>query len=741
MTRDPRSASHREENVSAFRIGVDIGGTFTDIVLLDADGRLHTKKVSSSVDDYARAIVAGLRDVFSDTGLGGKDIVEVLHGTTVASNAILELKGARTGLITTRGFRDVLEIRRLRMPRLYDLSWEKPPPLVERALRREVAERIDAHGQVETPLDPAEVEQVLTRLRHEGIEALAVCLINSYANPVHEEHIKAIASRHAPDLLICCSIDVLPEIREYERTSTTVINAYVMPIVRRYLATLRAGLDDAGVATPLLIMQSNGGLMTDAAAAERPIHIIESGPAAGVVGAQALARRLGLGTLITFDMGGTTAKASIVEDGEVSRATEYQVGGGIMHGSRLLTGAGYLLRVPAIDLAEVGAGGGSIVWIDPGGALQVGPRSAGASPGPLCYDMGGTEPTITDANVILGYLSPTRLAGGAVKLNANRAHEIFEEKVARRVGMPLVEAAHGAHLIAASNMMRAIRAVSSERGRDPREYALFAFGGNGPLFAAGMAAALEMKRIVVPPAPGLFSSFGLLYSDVEHHFVRSYRRLLRSVSGGALAAIWTRVENEARAQLAGEGFHGPAARLRRSADLRYQGQSFELTVPVPDNLEGADAIARIEAAFAREHERTYGHRAGPEEPVEIVSLRVVAQGVPDRPRVPERLAFARARRSEQVAIDTAGRVAQLPAAGAPTAGEERTRLVYFGPGAGWRQTPIIERGALAGGRHGPCIVEEYDATCLVPPDARAALDAWGNIVIDLGADAHLGRHA
>src|SRR5262245_4061382 len=723
------------------RVGVDIGGTFTDIVFLDDEGRIHTKKVSSSVDDYARAIVDGLREVFEETGLGGHDVVEVLHGTTVASNAILELRGARTGLITTKGFRDVLEIRRLRMPRLYDLTWEKPTPLVERYLRLAVDERITARGEIQRPLDPAEVDRVIDQLLAERVEALAVCLLNSYANPVHEDAIRDAVRRKAPELPLSVSSQVLPEIKEYERTSTTVINAYVMPVVRRYLATLQAGLEEIDVRSPLLIMQSNGGLMTAAAAASAPMHIIESGPAAGVVGAQVLARRMALPKVITLDMGGTTAKASIIEDGQINQAGEYQVGGGIMLGSRLLTGAGYLLRVPSIDLAEVGAGGGSIVWIDAGGALQVGPPSAGAFPGPLCYDLGGTEPTITDANVILGYLNPLALAGGAVKLNAARAREVFEEKVARRIGLPLERAAHGAHLIAASNMMRAIRAVSSERGRDPREYALFAFGGNGPLFAAGMAAALEMKRIVVPPAPGLFSSFGLLYSDVEHHFVRSYRRLLRGVSGGALAAIWTRMEDEARAQLAGEGFRGPAARLRRSADLRYQGQSFELTVPVPDDLESADAIARIEAAFAREHERTYGHRAGPEEPVEIVILRVVAQGVPDRTRVPDRLDFARARRSEQVAIDIAGRATQLPAGGTPVAGQERTRPVYFGPGPGWLETPIIDRGALVGGRHGPCIVEEYDATCLVPPDARAALDAWGNIVIDLGADAHLGRHA
>ena len=731
-----------------FRVGVDIGGTFTDIVLLDAGGRIHTKKVSSSVDDYARAIVDGLGELFGETGLGGGDLAEVLHGTTVASNAILELKGARTGLITTTGFRDVLEIRRIRMPKLYDLSWEKPVPLVERYLRMEVDERVDAHGTVLEPLDTAQVERALDRLLAEKIEALAVCLLHSYANPAHEERIAEIVRKRAPDLTLSVSSHVLPEIREYERTSTTVINAYVMPIVKRYLGTLRSGLDGVGAKAPLMIMQSNGGLMTDEAAATRPVHIIESGPAAGVVGAQALARKIGLGKIVTFDMGGTTAKASLVEDGEVSRATEYQVGGGIMAGSRLLTGAGYLLRVPAIDLAEVGAGGGSLVWIDPGGGLQVGPQSAGAFPGPLCYDLGGAEPTVTDANVILGFVNPTQLAGGAVKLNAARAHEIFEAKIAHRLGLPLAEAAYGAHVIAASNMMRAIRAVSSERGRDPREYALFAFGGNGPVFAAGMARQLEMRRIVVPPAPGLFSSFGLLFADVEHHYVRTWRRRARSVEPSALADVLARMEAEARAQLAAEGFTGAAVRIRRSADCRYEGQSFELTVPVAGGPVEPSTLAGLDEAFGREHERTYGHRAGPDEPVEIVSLRVVGQGIPDRPRVPD--------------------VLRVDRSGPGSAGG--SRRVYFGPDLGWRETPIIDRGDLvsrsapgspgqlrasgpgeseggvapfarrAGGHvgvpHGigPCIVEEYDATCVVPPGARATLDGHGNIVIELAPE-------
>ena len=692
-----------------FRVGADIGGTFTDLVFLDEDGRLHIKKVSSSVDDYARAIVEGVREVFQEAGLSGADVGEVLHGTTVASNAILELQGARTGLITTRGFRDVLEIRRLRMPRLYDLTWEKPPALVERYLRREVDERVNARGEVVKPLDPADVERALDRLLAEGIETLAVCLINSYANPVHEQQIKEIVQRRAPGLPLCISAEVLPEIKEYERTSSTVINAYVMPVVQRYLATLRTGLEEIEVGAPLLIMQSNGGLMTAEAASRMPMHIIESGPAAGVVGTQALARRMGLGKVIAFDMGGTTAKAAIIEDGEVTRASEYQVGGGIMLGSRLLTGAGYLLRVPAIDLAEVGAGGGSIVWIDAGGALQVGPRSAGAVPGPLCYDAGGTEPTITDANVILGYLNPTHLVGGAVKLNAARAREVFDERIARPLGLSLDQAAYGAHTIAASNMIRAIKAVSSERGRDPREYVLFAFGGNGPLFAGGMARQLDIKKIVVPPAPGLFSSFGLLYSDVEHHYVRTYPRRTGQLDFDELNQVWSRMDADALAQLASEGFTGAAVRLRRSADLRYQGQSFELTVPVPTGRLDAASIAALAEAFGQEHERTYGHRAGPDEPVEVVTLRLVAQGISDRPRVPDR-----------IRIDRDGGGAHPP------------RRVYFGPEHGWLETPVLGRGDLARLTHGPCIVEEYDATCVVEPGSTAVLDAHGNIIIEVG---------
>ncbi len=690
-----------------FRVGVDIGGTFTDIVLLAADGELHTRKVSSTVDDYARAIASGLAEAFRLARLGPDDLEEILHGTTVASNAIIETAGARTGLITTEGFRDVLELRTLRMPRLYDIGWEKPEPLVPRYLRLGVRERVTAAGAVETALDEASVVEAVDGLVADGVEAIAVCLINAFANPAHERRIGEIIAERAPQTPFCLSVDVLPEMREYERTSTTVINAYLLPVVARYLGSLLGELERASVSAPLMLMQSNGGLTTAGQAMELPCHIVESGPAGGVVGAHALASRLELGDVVTFDMGGTTAKASLIERGAYSRAADFSVGGGIMAGSRLLTGAGHRLKVPAIDLAEVGAGGGSLVWLDAGGALQVGPRSAGASPGPACYGLGGSAPTVTDANVVLGYLNAEHLVGGELAIEAALSRDALTEQIAEPLGIELERAAHGAHRIAASNMIRAIKAVSSERGRDPRRYALFAFGGNGPLFAATMAAALGMRRIVVPPAAGLFSSFGLLYADVAHHHSRTVRRVLRDADPGELELAWGELEDQATRQLEREGFPPERIRLQRSANMHYVGQIFELTVPVADGSIDAQAVHAIEETFGVEHERTYGHRAGPEEPVELVNVELIGQGIPERPRVPERLS--------------------MPAA-PPVGG---AREAYFGPGLGWVSTPVVARAALDGARPGPFIIEEYDTTVLVPPGASATLDRYGNVVIEL----------
>src|SRR5437764_4250092 len=546
-----------------FRAGVDIGGTFTDIVLLGDRGERYTKKVWRTVDDYARAITEGLSQLLAEIDGEAHGIAELLHGTTVASNAILEHKGAETGLITTKGFRDVLEIRNLRMPRLYDMSWTKPPPLVPRRLRVEVDERVNAQGGVDKPLDEASVERAVSFLLEEGVEAIAVCLLHSYLNPAHELRVKEIVARLAPDVTLCISAEVLPVINEYERSSTSVINAYVRPTVDRYLTRLSGEVKRIGIDAPLLLMQSNGGLTTAKAAAVTPMHIIESGPAAGVVGVQALTRLVGIDKAISFDMGGTTAKASLIENGELTRATEYQVGAGIVLGSRLLSGAGYTLKVPAIDLAEVGAGGGSILWIDAGGALQVGPLSAGASPGPVCYDQGGAEPTVTDANIVLGYINPAHLVGGALPLNAAKALAAIAHKIAGPLGMSIADAAYGAHLIAASNMIRALKAVSSERGRDPRDYALVAFGGNGPVFAAGMAEAMHIPQVLIPPSAGVFSSFGLLYAEVEYYFTRTRKRLLRGLDPAEAQAVIDALEGEARARRTEDGFAADHIEIRR----------------------------------------------------------------------------------------------------------------------------------------------------------------------------------
>jgi N-methylhydantoinase A len=693
-----------------FRVGVDVGGTFTDLVGLDAAGRLYTRKVPSTPADYSQAIRAGLQALLADMGVDGAALRELIHGATVAGNAILEHKGAATGLITTKGFRDVLEIRRLRMPRLYDMHWQKPPPLVERYRRLEVDERITCRGEILRPLRPEDSRAAIETLLERGVESIAVCLIHAYANPVHERLIAQQIRERAPHVAVSISSEVQPEIKEYERTSTTVINAYVQPVVERYLRGLEACLADLGVDAPLLIMQSSGGVMTAATARQRPIHMIESGPVAGVMGALHLGNAIGERHLITFDMGGTTAKASIIEDGQLTRSPEYEVGGGINVGHRLLKGGGYLLRVPAIDVAEVGAGGGSIAWLDKGGALQVGPHSAGALPGPACYGLGNAEPTVTDANLVLGYLNPDYLVGGALRLDADRAHAAIAEKIAAPLGLERVEAAYGIHVIANAAMMRALRAVSIERGRDPRRFALLAFGGNGPVHGVDLARGLGVARVIVPPVPGLFSALGLLFAEVEHHYLQTFVANCRDVDAARLQEIFARLEREALQTLAAEGYAADRVAVRRFADVRYLRQNSELTIPVGDGPLTPQHLRQLEADFAAEHDRTYGYRS-PQETVQIVNLRLVARGL-DAGRVPARLQL--------------GEPSDLARPPAP-------RRVYFGPQVGWRDTPVVRRSDLAGtAQPGPLIVEEYDATTVVPPGCSACLDDWGNLVIALG---------
>ena len=692
-----------------WRIGVDIGGTFTDLVFLQEDGTAFTAKTLSTPDDYSRGIVTGITEVLEARGVDPATVREVIHGTTVATNAILEHKGAEVGLITTTGFRDILEIRRLRMPRLYDLTYQKPETLVPRRRRLEVTERISHTGEIETPMDEAEAQGAVDELLASGVQAIAVCLINAYVDGRHERRIREMIRARNADIPVCLSSEILPEIKEYERTSTTVVNAYIVPVVEQYLRRLTAALKELGLTAPLLVMQSNGGAMGVEAASERPIHIIESGPAAGVVGAAEVAGKLGLGNVLTFDMGGTTAKASMVENGHFDRLGEMDVGAGINLAGRLLKGGGYHVRVPAIDIAEVGAGGGSIVRIDAGGSLKVGPDSAGAMPGPVCYDRGGTEPTVTDCNVILGFLSPDYLVGGSLKLNRDKAAEAIRIKVAEPLGLSIEEAAWGVHVVANATMARALRAVSSERGRDPRQFALMAFGGNGPVHAATLAASMKMSTILLPPVSGVFSALGLLFPETEHHLVRTFKRVLEVLDLGEAAEALRQMEAEGAGMLAVEGYGKDDSAFEWQADMRYTGENSELTVRL-DGIGDLPAAAREK--FSLSHEQTYGYRSD-EEQVEIVNLRVIARGLSRTPRVPGEL--------------------KVKTGGAERAPGTRNRRAYFGREHGWQNTPVVGRTDVGTeGRPGPLIVEEYDSTTVVPPGCTVRLGAWNALTITIG---------
>ena len=690
-----------------YRVGIDIGGTFTDMVFLTGDGDVLTAKVPSTPDNYSRGIAEGIADVFETRGLVGSQLHELIHGTTVATNAILEKKGVKTGLITTDGFRDVLEIRRLRMPVLYDLRWQKPEILVRRASRLEVRERINYRGEIERPLDEQQTEEAIDTLLGQGVQAIAVCLLNAYANGAHEVRIRELIRARDADIPVCLSSEILPEIKEYERTSTTVVNAYIVPVVQHYLRSLEAALLGLKIEAPLLIMQSSGGAMGVDAACERPIHIIESGPAAGVVGAAELAKKLDYADVLTFDMGGTTAKASMIEGGQFGRVGELDVGGGINLSGRLLTGGGYHVRVPAIDIAEVGAGGGSLVQIDAGGSLRVGPESAGADPGPVCYDQGGVTPTVTDANVILGFVNPDFLVGGDLTLNREKAAVAVEEQVARPLGVSLEEAAYGIHIVANATMARALRAVSSERGRDPRGFALMAFGGNGPVHVATLARSLDITRILVPPASGVFSALGLLFPATEHHYVQTFKRSLGELDLDETLSRFAALEDGGRAALSSEGYAAGQMAFEWSVDMRYQGENSELTVAAP--REG-DFTGTIDRAFADAHERTYGYNSD-DEIVEIVNIRVLARGLSEESRVPDELRV-------QVGRD--------PGASG------RQRRAYFGRDQGWHETPVMSRQDVpATGMDGPLIIEEYDSTTVVPPGCRVRLGAWDILEMDV----------
>ena len=697
------------------RIGADVGGTFTDVVLTDDAGRIWTHKLPSTPPDFEQAALQGIRRTLSLAGVAGGAVGLVSHGTTVATNAVLEGRGARTALITTAGFRDVLELRRIRAPQLYDLFFSKPPALIERRLRFEIGERVTAFGEVLRGVREEELQHIAASLVRERVESVAVCLLHAYAYPEHERQVgaflrSAFLRRELPHLQVSLSCEILPERREYERTATTAVNAYVRPTMAAYLLAMRRGLDELGIGAPLLIMQSSGGLASEAHTARRPVFMLESGPAAGVLAANLTARRLGVANIVTLDMGGTTAKASLVEGGRVSYSAQYEVGASLSTGSRLVGGGGELIRAPTIDIAEVGAGGGSVAYVDTAGGLRVGPRSAGARPGPACYRRGGSEPTLTDANVVLGYIRPGPLADGDVVVDAELARRSVADHVAAPLGLDLLAAAFGIHQIANATTMRALRQVSTERGRDPREFTLVAFGGAGPIHAAGLASELAIRSVVIPPLPGLFSAMGLLFSGIEHHAVRSCLLSRQELSADALEAVQAELRRDLLHTFAGEGHTEDEVALRYSADVRFRGQTSEINVPVASGSWGPAELAALQEAFADEHERLYGHRSDPDNPVEVVTMRAIGRaGVAE---MSDRLRPA-----------------------AATAGESRDRSAWFGPSAGSIDTPVCRREDLKHGARGPLLIDEYDTTIVVPPGLRARIDDHLNVHIELEEEA------
>jgi N-methylhydantoinase A len=685
------------------RVAVDIGGTFTDIVVMSGDGVLHESKVATTPDDPSRAVVAGLDAVLRELGIPSTRVEEVLHGTTVGSNTILQRSGAKTGLITTRGFRDVLEIGRIRMPDMFDLTWDKPKPLVPRRHRFEISERMAADGSVVEPLNEASVVAAGEQLMAAGIEAVAICLINSYRNAVHEQQAEAILRSRWPKLLVTASYAVLPERKEYERTSTTVVNAYLLIAMRSYLKNLEEGLRSIGISTPLRVITSNGGMLAAQTACEKPVFVVASGPAGGVIGGARMGAARSEPDLIVFDMGGTTAKAVIVEDGRPAMTSEYEFRDGISASSRFVKAGGYMLKVPAIDIAEVGAGGGSLAGIDEGGLLRVGPESAGAVPGPACYGLGNERPTVTDANVVLGLINPRSLAGGRLAIEWNLSERAIVEHVARPLRLSLEDAAHGIRAVANAAMSRAIRAVTVERGRDPRDLTLVAIGGNGGIHALDVARDLGIRRVVVPPLAGVFSAVGMLASDLEHVALHTVTQPLDALTTGDLKRMKAGLANDVMRRLAADGFTGERVALSWEADLRHEGQATELTV----HYDGDD-LCELAARFVAEYKKTYGYRD--ESPIELVKLRVMGRGLRER-----RLDFQR------LVVESR--------AGAPTA---RFRAVHFMRGSPPIETEIVARSALpTSPRRGPLVIEEFDSTTIVPPDAIVHSDVMGNIVLEI----------
>ena len=685
------------------RVAADIGGTFTDIAAVTEDGELLTWKLPSTPPNFADAVSTGIEALFRKHSIKLSEIDEVLHGCTVATNAILEQKGAKTALITTKGFRDVLEIQRVRVPKLYDPLYEKPSPLVPRNLRFEVDERLDANGRVIRELDLDQLNDVIEKLKKEDIEAIAVCFLHSFVNPTHEEMVETIIKKEFPECFVSISSQILPQKREYERTSTTVINSYVGPPVSRYLSALIQKLKSSNVTKRLTVMQSSGGILDAESCLQKPAHIVECGPAAGVVGAEYIAKRSGFDNVITLDMGGTTAKASIIEGGKYTLADEYEVGGGMSSSSALVGKGGYALKLPVIDIAEVGAGGGSIAWLDGVGSLKIGPESAGALPGPACYGLGGERPTVTDANLVLGYLNPKGLAAGTVLIDKTISESAIKKEIAEPMGLGLMETAYGIHSVANASMMRAVRAVTTYKGRDPRDFILFAFGGAGGLHAVELAKTLKIKKVLVPKAGGVFSALGLLYSNLEASETAPLLSLLAEVPLQAAEQLFLQMQKKITKTIGGDA---EKITFKRFADLRFQGQAYELNIPFQNSFLNEEELKRLASSFEEKHLTRYGHAFSGEFPIELVNLRLM--GIKST-LMPELTHAAKESKCEVC-----------------------SRKVYFGPNIGLVKSRVVSRDGLEHNAiEGPLIIEDYEGTVVVPPDCKAYLDDIGNIIIEI----------
>ncbi len=679
------------------RIAVDIGGTFTDLVAVDDQGQVSRSKTLTTPDDLAR----GIQDCLKAAQIDVSQASFFVHGSTVAINAVLERKGARTGLITTQGFRDVYEIGRGNRPEGYNLFFKRPVPLVSRDLRLEVDERLYASGEVLKPLDEASASAPIGALKAAGVESVAVCLLHAYANPVHEERLGQLLRQQFPEAYVSLSHEILREFREYERTSTTVLNSYVGPLVSRYLVTLEKALGAAGFRGTFRVMQSNGGVMSAETAKKMPVTMMESGPVAGVIAAAHLGETLDCRHIISLDMGGTTAKASLIKDFHPEVTSSYYVGGYV---------SGHPMMLPVVDIVEVGNGGGSIAWIDPAGGVKVGPQSAGAAPGPACYGQGGTEPTVTDANLIVGRIDPEYFLGSGIRLQREKAAQAIMEKIGKPLGLSLEEAALGILTIANFNMSLAVRAVSVEKGYDPRDCVLVPSGGGGPLHALAIARELAVPRVIIPPMPAHFSAFGMLLADLKHDYVQTFVRELTDTSGAQIADAFVSLEKSALETLTEEGTEQRQIVLRRFLDMRYRGQEYTLPVPITEDLRAVSDFGAIRSRFDQLHQEHYGHSA-PSEPVMMVNLRLSAVG-----RFDNRLPLASSSRDSDK-------------------GERGKRAVIFDNGQQPVLCPIfLLSGFKAGDRlDGPAVIEELGATILLYPGDKMQVNEFGHLVIDVGS--------